>query len=62
LPGGEHGPVHASGHIDGPGMEWLIGTINPDRLLPVHTQKLGWFEQRWPGKVIEAGYGASVVM
>jgi ribonuclease J len=62
LPGGEQGPFHASGHIDGPGMEWLIGTINPGRLLPVHTQKLGWFEQRWPGKVIEAGYGASVVM
>jgi ribonuclease J len=57
LPGSEKGPFHASGHIDGPGMEWVIDTINPEKLLPVHTQKLGWFERRWPGKVLSAGYG-----
>jgi ribonuclease J len=62
LPGGERGPFHASGHIDGPGMEWVIQTIGAERLLPVHTQKLGWFEQRWPGQVIEARYGVPVVL
>jgi ribonuclease J len=60
VPGGEKGPFHASGHIDGAGMEWVIGTIAPERLLPVHTQKLGWFEERWPGKVVEAEYGKPV--
>ncbi len=29
-------------------MEWLVETIDP-----VHTQKLGWFEERWPAKVGE---------
>jgi ribonuclease J len=56
LPGAEQGPFHASGHIDGPGMEWVIETINPLRILPVHTQKLSWFESRWPDKVVHARY------
>jgi len=62
LPGAEEGPFHASGHIDGAGMEWLIETIKPERILPVHTQKLDWFEQRWPRKVIRAGYGVGVAI
>ncbi len=60
LPGAEKGPFHASGHIDGPGMEWVIETIGPKKILPVHTQKLGWFERRWPEKVVKAGYGEAV--
>jgi ribonuclease J len=60
LPGAEQGPYHASGHIDGPGMQWLIETINPQKILPVHSQKLAWFEQRWPEKVVRGGYGAAV--
>jgi ribonuclease J len=60
LPGAEQGPFHASGHIDGPGMEWVIQTINPTRILPVHTQKLGWFEARWPEKIVRAPYGQAV--
>lgn len=56
LPGAERGPYHASGHIDGPGMEWLIETISPGKLLPVHTQQLGWFEKRWPERVVRAPY------
>jgi ribonuclease J len=60
LPGAEKGPFHASGHIDGPGMERVIETIGAERLLPVHTQKLGWFEERWPGKVMRSNYGEAV--
>jgi len=60
LPGAEKGPYHASGHIDGPGMEWVIETVNPKKILPVHTQKFEWFEKRWPEKVVKAGYGEAV--
>jgi len=60
LPGAEKGPFHASGHIDGPGMEWVIGTINPAKIVPVHTQQLEWFEQRWPDKLVRAAYGEQV--
>jgi ribonuclease J len=60
LPRSEEGPFHASGHIDGPGMEWVINTINAERLLPVHTQQLGWFQRRWPGRVMTARYGEAV--
>lgn len=62
LPGAEKGPYHASGHIDGPGMEWLIETIKPAKILPVHSQQLGWFEERWPEKLIRAGYGESLTL
>ncbi len=60
LPGAETGPFHASGHIDGPGMEWLIETIAPERIVPVHSQQLGWFEERWGERVVRAGYGERV--
>ena len=60
LPGAEEGPLHASGHIDGPGMEWLIETIAPKRILPVHSQKLSWFGKRWPERLVHADRGQSV--
>ncbi len=60
APGAEEGPYHASGHIDGPGMEWLIETINPETIVPVHTPQLGWFEERWPDRVVRAEYGVPV--
>ncbi len=62
LPGLERGPYHASGHIDGPGMEWLIETIDPRRILPVHTQKLAWFVERWPDRVIAAKWAEPVIL
>ena len=61
LPGSElEGPYHASGHIDGAGMEWLIDTVGPEKIVPVHTQQLGWFEGRWPEKAVRAEYGVPV--
>ncbi len=62
LPGAEEGPYHASGHIDGPGMEWLIETIKPERIVPVHSQQISWFETRWPEKTVRAEYGARVLL
>jgi hypothetical protein len=41
-------------------MEWVIETINPARILPVHTQKLHWFEMRWPERIVRAPYGKAV--
>lgn len=60
LPGAEKGPYHSSGHIDGPGMEWVIETIAPEKILPVHTQQVAWFEKRWPEKIVRAGYGETL--
>jgi len=60
LPGATKGPYHSSGHIDGPGMEWVIETIAPEKILPVHTQQAGWFEERWPEKILRAGYGETL--
>jgi hypothetical protein len=41
-------------------MEWVIETIAPEKILPVHTQQVGWFEARWPEKVVRAGYGETL--
>ena len=60
LPGAEEGPFHASGHIDGQGMTQLIETISPDRILPVHSQQVQWFQSRWPDKTLIGSYGEPV--
>ena len=60
LPGAERGDFHASGHIDGPGMEWLINTIDARRLLPVHTEQIGWFRDRWGERIIAPAYAERV--
>jgi ribonuclease J len=57
LPGAEKGPYHASGHIDGPALEELIENIGAERILPVHTKELGWFEQRCGNRLVKASYG-----
>jgi ribonuclease J len=59
LPNAEKGPYHASGHIDGPALEELINQIGVERVLPVHTQDLGWFEKRWGPKVVQVQYGVA---
>jgi mRNA degradation ribonuclease J1/J2 len=41
-------------------MEWVIETVNPKKILPVHTQKFEWFEQRWPEKVVRVQQGQTV--
>jgi hypothetical protein len=34
-------------------MRWIIETINPRLILPVHTQKLACFEARWPERIVK---------
>lgn len=41
---------HASGHINGPGLIELIEEINPQYLIPVHTEQPGFFKERFGGK------------
>ena len=64
LPGAEeeHSPLHASGHADGPAMQAMIDEMAPEKILPVHTTSLDWFEQRWPDKIVEARYGVPVTI
>ncbi len=44
VPESERG-LHASGHIAGSDLLELIETINPQFVVPVHTEKLGFFKQ-----------------
>lgn len=60
IPGAEEGPYHASGHADGPTIEAMVDEIGAERILPVHTENLGWFTERWPEQVIVAPYGEPV--
>jgi ribonuclease J len=34
---------HASGHASRQDIEWVIGQVDPDVVIPVHTQNKGWF-------------------
>ncbi len=45
--GGDPG-FHASGHIHGPGLVELVETIDPQLLIPVHTERPEFFRQHFP--------------
>lgn len=60
LPGAEEGPFHASSHADGPTLERLIEEVGAEQILPVHTEDLDWFQQRWPTRVVAAAHGEPI--
>src|SRR5262249_55599653 len=62
LPSAERGAFHASGHISGPALEELISRVAPQRILPVHTENLQWFEERWGKTVLRLRYGNEIVL
>jgi ribonuclease J len=43
---------HASGHASGADVAWAIGEIDPDVIIPVHTENTGWFEENFDGVVV----------
>lgn len=42
---------HASGHISSEGLERLIEEIDPDIIIPVHSEHPEWFLERWGKRV-----------
>ncbi len=38
---------HASGHVDRESIRWTIDTIDPDVVIPVHTNNPGWFVENF---------------
>ncbi|KKL09781.1 hypothetical protein LCGC14_2562420 [marine sediment metagenome] len=41
---------HASGHASENELEWIINKIDPDIIIPVHTENLEWFKERYEDK------------
>lgn len=41
---------HASGHASGHELEWIIDKIDPEIIIPVHTENLDWFKERYEDK------------
>ncbi|MEJ5292484.1 MAG: MBL fold metallo-hydrolase [Candidatus Methanosuratincola sp.] len=39
--------MHASGHLAKEGIEWLVETINPKKIFPIHTENPHLFKYRW---------------
>ena len=59
---GEERPVftrgyHASGHASEDEIVWIIDTIDPDVIIPVHTENREWFKERYGdrAKLLEKG-------
>jgi ribonuclease J len=38
---------HASGHASQKDLAWTIDTINPEVIIPVHTENPAWFAEKW---------------
>ncbi len=45
------GDFHASGHAYPEDLEYIINTLNPEVIIPVHTLDKNWFVSRWGEKV-----------
>jgi ribonuclease J len=43
---------HASGHASGADVAWAIGEIDPDVIIPVHTENPGWFGENFDGVLV----------
>ncbi|WP_448521999.1 MBL fold metallo-hydrolase RNA specificity domain-containing protein [Pseudothermotoga sp.] len=46
---------HASGHLSAQELEKLIETLQPDVIIPIHTEEKSWFVERWGAKVSTQG-------
>jgi ribonuclease J len=46
---------HASGHLSAQELEELIETLQPDVIIPIHTEETSWFVERWGAKVSTQG-------
>ena len=38
---------HASGHASQSDLAWIIDQVDPDIIVPVHTENPGWFAEKW---------------
>jgi ribonuclease J len=43
---------HASGHASGRDVAWAIDEIDPDVIIPVHTENPGWFDENFDGVIV----------
>ena len=43
---------HASGHASGADVAWVIDEIDPEVIIPVHTENPGWFTERFEGVIV----------
>ncbi|HVN65648.1 MAG TPA: MBL fold metallo-hydrolase [Methanomicrobiales archaeon] len=43
---------HASGHASGADVAWAIDEIEPDVIIPVHTENPGWFTENFDGVLV----------
>ena len=42
---------HASGHLSQNDLVNVVGEVDPDVLVPVHTERVDWFREAFPGIV-----------
>jgi ribonuclease J len=43
---------HASGHASGIDVQWVIDQVDPDILIPVHTENRQWFTERYENLIL----------
>jgi ribonuclease J len=42
---------HASGHASGEDITWAIEQIDPDYIVPIHTEARDWFSQNFENAI-----------
>lgn len=51
---------HASGHASADDIEWVVDTIDPDTIIPVHTENRTWFAEKWGERTKEVNDGTKI--
>ncbi|MCA6214505.1 ribonuclease J [Thermococcus bergensis] len=51
--------LHASGHVSREELEKVIDEIDPDYIIPVHTESREWFKENWEEKTVILKNGGS---
>jgi ribonuclease J len=47
-----NGRYHASGHASGEDITWAIEQIDPDLIVPIHTERQKWFKDNFENVVL----------
>lgn len=53
LNGIEYKYLHTSGHADAKTIKALIDTVQPNAIIPIHTENAGWFYEKYPQNAVK---------
>ena len=48
--------LHTSGHADAKTIEKVINVVNPETIIPIHTENSDWFNEKYPDRTVREDF------